>query len=154
VKQSIGPLGEIDVLTDKELRESLGHHFSAEIKEWYRGVDFLSFAGPANGASSVQIPGPDQGYTWSVKLLSVIGNSSSADTVAVALKDTGTSSIVGVSVPTITAQNFPSVFMWSSNQLVIKDGRAITVTGLFGHTTFDSYLLMVEQVPTVMQGKL
>lgn len=71
MKQDLGPLGQIDLLTDPELRESLGHHFTQQVREWYRGIDYLGFAGVGNGTGVITIPGPNQGYTWDLKLVSV-----------------------------------------------------------------------------------
>lgn len=71
MKQDLGPLGTIDVLTDPELREALGHHFTQQVREWYRGIDYLGFAGGGNGTSTITLPiSPEQGYTWDVKLVS------------------------------------------------------------------------------------
>jgi hypothetical protein len=149
MKQDLGPLGMIDMLTDKELRESLGHHFSAEIREWYRGVDYLGFAGVGN-SNTVTVAGPDSGYCWSLKLVSaqlaVAGELSvyPGDSVAVAPFGNTASAVNG------TANE--AVLTFTSNVVVLKDQRNLTLSCAAGNIL--GWRLLVKQVPNEMQGKL
>jgi hypothetical protein len=68
-KQDMGPLGIVDLLTNKELSETMGHHFDHAVRDWYRGLDFLQFYGNGNGTNIITLPGADSGYTWSYKLV-------------------------------------------------------------------------------------
>lgn len=153
MKQSLGPLGMVDILTDSELKESLGHNFSRMMREWYRGVDYLGFAGQGNGSSQITIPGPGSGYSWSLKLASV--QLSATGTLSVYPSDNLLVAPIGVA--SAVAQNnftttFEAVVTWSSNQAVIKDGRNLTL--FVGGAVIANWRLLVQQVPTEMQGKL
>jgi hypothetical protein len=271
-KQDMGPLGRVDLLTKDELSESLGHHFSAHLREKYRGIDYLGFAGPGNGTNQITLPGPDSGYAWSYKLISaqlaassslqqpinsnlgsvvnpvgagnictmVIANTgaytieasvtltgtiTAADINNVCLSNIGTSgfvypgngNIAGVSYPlgpygnyfvagttialrtigagsgtatysgtvsatptglltgvtlpgllgvypgdtvnvaplgvaqgTLNNGNYEAVLTWSSNQVVLKDSRNIT---LYSMGVITNWRMLVESVPIEMQGK-
>lgn len=149
MKQDLGPLGTIDLLTDKELRESLGHHFTAQIREWYRGIDYLGFSGQGNGTSTLIIPGPQQGYTWNLKIASA--QLSAAGVLSVYPGDNNTVAPIGVVTAITNFVNNDAVITWSSNQAVIKDGRNITFAA---SQIINTFRLMVQQVPTEMQGKL
>ena len=150
MKQDLGPLGMIDMLTDKELRESLGHHFSAEIREWYRGVDYLGFAGQGNGTGTFSIPGPDSGYCWSIKLVSA--QLSAAGTLSVYPGDSNTVPPFGSSATVANGANFEAFITFTSNVVVLKDQRNITLFSGAGNIL--AYRLLVKQVPNEMQGKL
>lgn len=149
MKQALGPLGEVDFLTDRELRESLGHHFSQQIREWYRGIDYLGFAGQGNGTGQITIPGADSGYTWDIKLvsaqLSAAGNLSIYPGDGINVAPIGTIAAIAVGA------NFDAVYRWSSEQAVFKDGRNFT---LLSGVTILNWRILVKQVPTEMQGKL
>jgi hypothetical protein len=70
-KQDMGPLGSVDLLTNKELHDTMGHHLDHYLREKYKGVDYMGLAGPGNGTNTITLPGPDQGYAWSYKEISV-----------------------------------------------------------------------------------
>jgi|ERR1700683_1378852 len=59
---------------------------------------------------------------------------------------------IGNAISQVNGTNNEAVVKWSSNQVVLKDGRQITL--YCGAATIINYLIMVEQVPTEMQGKL
>lgn len=153
MKQDLGPLGQIDFLTDKELRETLGHHFSTTLRELYRGVDYLGFTGSGNASSQFVIPGPAQGYTWTLKLASA--QLSATGTLSVYPGDQITVPPIGIAAA-LPQNNFTTAFeavvTWSSNQAVIKDGRAVTL--FVAGAVIANWRLLVKQVPTEMQGKL
>jgi hypothetical protein len=149
VKQNMGPLGDIDLLTDSELRASLGHHFDHVIRDWYRGIDYIGVAGVGNGTNTITIPGSDQGYTWSVKLISA--QLASAGELSAYPGDTSAVAPIGTTMSIANGANNDAVLTYSSNQVVLKDGRNIT---LLGSAVILNWRIMVEQVPTEMQGKL
>jgi hypothetical protein len=150
MKQDLGPLGQVDLLTDPELKQSLGHGISHAIREWYRGLDYMGFAGPGNGTNTLTIPGPDSGYTWSVKLASVSLSTSGVLSVYAADNPGGAPLGIVASIANGTANE--AVFRWGSNQCVIKDQRNITLFS--SGSVILAYRLLVEQAPTEMQGKL
>ena len=149
MKQDLGPLGQIDMLTNKELHDSLGHHFDHAIRDWYRGLDFLGAAGAGNGTNVITLPGPDQGYTWSYKLITA--QLAAAGTLSAYPSDNTNVAPIGVNVALANNGNFESILSWSGNQVVLKDGRNIT---LMSAVTIVNWRIMVLQVPTEMQGKL
>lgn len=82
MKQDLGPLGMIDLLTDRELKETLGHHFDSVVRDWVRGIKYIRLpllAGFADGSGNLALGvsmttnAPNQGYAWSVKRLAVSG---------------------------------------------------------------------------------
>ena len=144
--------GYLDILTKDELKESLGHDINQEIRELYKGVDYLSFTGSAGGAvGSFTIPyAPEAGYCWSLKLVSVqlAGISSVAYYI-------GTNPIGGAAIGVTTSSGGPNndyPITFTSNVVVLKDGQQITVAT--NTTAINYYHMRVKQVPTVMQGKL
>lgn len=148
-KQEFGPLGSVDILTHNELKDALGHNISHQIREWYRGIDYMGTAGPGNGTGLLTVPCAEQGYTWDIKLVSA--QLSAAGSLSIYPGDTNTVAPVGVIASIANGTFNECVFRWSTNQLVLKDGRAIT---LFSNVTILNYRIMAKQVPTEMQGKL
>jgi hypothetical protein len=78
MKQDLGPLGAVDLLTARELNESLGHHFDLLMQRWYRADKFMRVplvTGTASGGvlNIVSTVGPAQGYAWDIGLLGVGG---------------------------------------------------------------------------------
>lgn len=149
-KQDLGPLGVVDLLTGSELKEAMGHNVSHQIREWYRGVDYMGAAGPGNGTGLITINPIDQGYTWSVRLVSV--QLSAAGTLSVYPGDTNTVAPVGSQVAIANGGLFEVVYQWSSSTLVLKDGRNVTL--YCGAANILNWRIMAKQVPTEMQGKL
>jgi hypothetical protein len=149
MKQDLGPLGQIDFLTDPELKASLGHSMSNAIREWYRGIDYMGFAGNGNGTNTFTVPAfPDSGYSWNYKLVSA--QLAAAGTLSIYPGEVTTIAPIGVVTAIANGTNFDCVFRWGSNQCVLKDQRAVT---LLGSAVILNWRLMVEQVPTEMQGK-
>lgn len=71
-RQQITANGFLDLLTKQELQEAMGHSMDAAVRDFYRGVDYLMFAGTggATPSNTFTIPNsPDSGYTWSLKLV-------------------------------------------------------------------------------------
>ena len=149
--QRISQGGYLDLLTKDEVKESMGHSLDAAIVKWYRGVDYLTFVGNANPNSPTgvyTIPWvPEQGYTWSVKIVAFT-MSASAQTAVYQGTDITQAPVA------FPGFNNIAVAPFSSNQLVIKDGSPITLVAQGGASTILNYRLHVKQVPTEMQGKL
>ena len=149
-KQDMGPLGVIDLLTDKELRESMGHQFSHMVRDFYRGVDYLGFAGQGQGTSIVNVQGPASGYAWSLKLAAVQLSTSGA--LSVYPDERVNVAPLGTAISVANGGTNEAVITWTSNVVVVKDQRIITF--LSNAATILSWRLMVKQVPTEMQAKL
>jgi hypothetical protein len=149
MKQDLGPLGQIDMLTSKELSDTMGHHFDHAIRDWYRGLDFLQFAGGGNGTNTLTLPGGDQGYTWSYKLVSC--QLAAAGVLSIYPSDNTNVACIGTTTALANNANFDAVMTWSGNQVVLKDGRNLT---LYSSQIILNWRIMVLAVPTEMQGKL
>jgi hypothetical protein len=63
-------LAPVDILTRLEMEQVLHKGMENFFHQEYLGVSYKEFNGNADGATSVQIPGPDSGYAWALKLLS------------------------------------------------------------------------------------
>lgn len=148
-KNDFGPLGTVDILTSSELKDTLGHQMSHTIREWFRGIDYTGAAGPGNGTGTVQVPCAEQGYTWDIKL--VAAQLSAAGSLSIYPGDSLSVAPVGVVASVANGTLNECVFRWSSEQLVIKDGRTLT---LFSAVTILNWRVLAKQVPTEMQGKL
>lgn len=149
-KHDMGPLGVIDTLTDKELKETLGHHLDHAVRDWLRGLDYMQFAGQGNGTSTLTLPqAPESGYTWSYKLVAC--QLAAAGVVSIYPADTNGVAPVGVVTAIANGTAFDCVYTWSSNQLVLKDQRNLT---LAASAIILNWRLLVLSVPTEMQGKL
>lgn len=149
MKQDLGPLGSVDLLTHSELKETMGHSLSAQVREWYRGIDYLGFAGQGNGTGQISVPGPAQGYAWDVRLVAV--QLSAAGTLSIYPGDTNGVAPVGVAASVANGTANEVVYQWSSESNVMKDGRNIT---LVSASVILTWRVLVKQVPTEMQGKL
>jgi hypothetical protein len=89
MKQNLGPLGDVDMLTAKELHDSLGHHFDIFTREHFRGMKLIRMApirvtstgGTITIGSNTpgENNGPQQGYIWRISRL-MVASSSIADT--------------------------------------------------------------------------
>lgn len=151
MRQAIRAGGELDLLTKTELQESMGHQFDAAIRDFLRGVDYLQFSGVANGGNTFTIPNnAESGYTWSLKLISAQLSAAGQLSIYPA-SNTNVAPIASVVAQTNGA-NYEAIAKWSSNQAVFKDGRQFTL--YCESATIQNYLIIVEQVPTEMQGKL
>ena len=148
-KQELGPLGSVDLLTNSELKESLGHSMSHQIRETLRGIDYMGTAGPGNGTGLITVPCADSGYAWSVRLVSA--QLAAAGTLSIYPGDTNTVAPVGNVVAIPNGTLFECVYLWSNQALVLKDARNLT---LFSSVTILNYRILARQVPAEMQGKL
>jgi hypothetical protein len=148
-KQDMGPLGSVDLLTNKELHDTMGHHLDHYLLEKYRGIDYMGLAGPGNGTNTITLPGPDMGYAWSYKLISA--QLAGAGVLSAYPSDNTNVAPVGVATAVVNGANTDAVIQFSTNAFVLKDGRNIT---LLATQVIQNWRIMVEQVPVEMQGKL
>lgn len=149
MQQKLAAGGYLDLLTKDELSQAMGHNFDDAIRDLLRGIDYLSFVGvatPNTGLFTIPYV-PDQGYTWSVKLVAFTLSANAQPSVYLG-SDTTQAPIAFPGFNTVAVATF------SANQVVIKDGTPITVFGAGGATSVLNYRLHVKQVPTEMQGKL
>lgn len=148
-KADLGAVGSFDVLTNHELRETLGHSISHNIREWYRGIDYLGVAGQGNGTGTLTVATTDQGYAWNLKLVSV--QLAAAGTLSIYPGENNQTAPIGVVPAVANGPNFEAVETFSGDQIVFKDSRSIT---LFSSVVILNYRILYKQVPTEMQGKL
>jgi len=149
MRQDLGPIGVVDLLTAKEVREGMGHAISHEIREWLRGIDYLGFAGAGNGTNTITLPAsPLSGYSWNYKLVSA--QLAGAGVLSIYPGDSGGIAPIGVVTGVANGTAIDCVYTWSSNQVVLKDQRNLT---LVASAVILNWRLMVQQVPTEMQGK-
>jgi hypothetical protein len=140
-------LAPIDVLTRAELDATLTHRFDSFIRDWYRGEDYVEYNGNGNGATILSLPGPDSGYAWALKTVALVVNSGC--TVDVYLGDNTATAPIGEQ---ITTGPMAAIFTWSSNQVVFKDQRNLTVVVSTGG--INAWKIVAKQVPGEMIGKL
>jgi hypothetical protein len=155
-------LAPIDLLTRLELEQTLDTRFDAFTRDFYRGKSFIEINGNGNGVlTQITIPGPDSGYSWSLRMLSVnIAGTAQAFVVACA-GDTITTSAAfasgltgGFAFPSLNYNGV--IFPFSSNQVIIKDQRSVTIAAALAGSgaIITNYKLIAQQVPTEMEGKL
>ena len=140
-------LAPLDVLTRVELEESLHKGFEAAERARVRGIDYMEVNGNGNGATTVTIPGPDSGYSWSVKIISVV--ISAGATVSAYLGENTLSAPIGQAVLTAAGA---AIFTYTSNIVIVRDTRSVTLSTSAGG--INAWKLLVKQVPGEMIGKL
>lgn len=78
MRQQIQQGAVFDFLTKQELQEEMGHRFDALIRDMARGVKLIRFRQPATtdaiGNFTTLIPGPESGYIWDIKRVTVAGS--------------------------------------------------------------------------------
>jgi hypothetical protein len=150
MRQQLTAGGYLDFLTKDELKESLGHSFDHAIRDLYRGIDYLQYVGQGNGTGLLTLPyAPESGYSWSIKLLSA--QLSAAGVLSVYPSSSPNVAPIAVITAVTNGPNIEAVATFSSNSAVVKDSAGIT---FFSASNILTYRIMVEQVPTEMQGKL
>lgn len=104
-----------------------------------RGVKWMEVAAPLNGApASVLTAGPDEGYVWSVKILSSTLGSAGTMTVYKASSTGQTSRLVAFNGTSQTAQ----VAYWAANQCFLNHGQQLYVVA---STSLTNYYLGAEE---------
>jgi hypothetical protein len=152
-RQQIIPGEYLDIPSQKEMSDAVGHNFDNFIRDLYRGVDYVQFWEYAPAGTTTSLTLPDimpQGYAWSFKLISV--QLSAAGTFAVYPAENANVPSMGVSNPSVSVGgNNEAIIYWSSNQAVLKDQRRITIVSTAGNIL--AWRVLALQVPTEMQGK-
>lgn len=129
----------------------------AEVMEYARGIKYMRLAVTLTAASSQSLPGPDQGYAWDLKLVSV--KLSASDSLAVYVAD-GTSGdaasarLIGYAAAPGAAPAQPvAVVTWSSHQVVMFPGEGLFVA-TSGTGNITRAMVAAVQVPAEMLGKI
>lgn len=144
MKQDLGPLGTADLLTQKELNESMGHHFDLLIQRFYRADKYMRLplvlgiaaAGSLNIASTV---GPRQGYAWDISHFGVAGLAS-GDVVGIQFAGGPP-----LNMWQLTAANPVNTF--SRGQMVMLPGETLTVVNI-GTFTSTAQITLYGQIRT------
>lgn len=134
----------IDVLTRQELDDTLHKHASDFIRTEFKGVSYLEINSYPDGLTTWTVPGPDSGYAWSLKLVSV---TMASGIVSVYLGDNTLTAPVAFNTVATTNPIFP----FTSNVVVMTDGRSLTLSSTSAMTAVK---IMAKQVPAEMVGKL
>lgn len=104
-----------------------------------RGVKWVEFAVPLGAApASVLTAGPEEGYVWSVKILSTTLGSAGTFTVYKASSTGQTSRLVGFNSTSQT----PQVMYWAANQCFLNHGQALYIVA---STSLTNYYLGAEE---------
>jgi hypothetical protein len=128
---------EIDLLTKGELDQSLGH-LSDQWRAREVGVDYVTRYNTGIAAAVFTVPGPEQGWAWSMEQLSA--QLSAAGTISVFWDAQQTYLAAPVS------NNGTNVYVsWGSHQCVLKPGRTLTVVPSTG--TITSLMFSAIQAP-------
>lgn len=144
-------LAPIDILTRMDLEQAQRKNLDAYWYELYRGVSYQEYNTVVQPAGlTAQLPGPDSGYTWSLKMLSAV--LSAAGNLAVFLGDnTNTAPVGGGASVTMGGLNVVNV-QFGSNCTIVQDQRVITLLAVTGN--IQQVKLIYKQVPSEMVGKL
>lgn len=143
-------MAPIDVLTREELEATLDKTYDGFVRDLYRGVGYRELNGDGDGAPIVIIPGPESGYAWSLKIASV--TTIAADVFSVFLGENITVSAPVGNTPTVACVGgFAGIITYTSNIVVVKDGRSITLATVNG---IQEYKILAKQVPAEMVAKL
>lgn len=133
---------QFEALDRNEIRQILDERE----RQRARGVKWMEFATPFNGfplapatapANTITI-GPEEGYVWSVKILSSTLGSAGTLTAYKASQAGQTSRLVGYNSTSQT----PQVMYWAANQLFLNHGQALY---LVASTTLTNYYIGAEQ---------
>jgi hypothetical protein len=104
-----------------------------------RGVKWMELATPLPaGPANVLTAGPDEGYVWSVKILSSTLGSAGTLTAYKASSTGQTSRLVGYN----SASQAPQVMYWAANQLFLNHGQALYIVA---STTLTNYYIGAEE---------
>lgn len=133
---------KFEAVTIREMHDLL----TTRERERARGVKWMEYAVPFNGfalqpaaapATTITL-GPEEGYVWSVKILSSTLGSAGTLTAYKASQAGQTSRLVGFNSTSQTAQ----VMYWAANQLFLNHGQALY---LVASTTLTNYYIGAEQ---------
>ncbi len=148
-------------LPAKELMESVGHRIDAFIRDWYRGIKLIRFNSYANSDGSgnlaaVVIPGPESGYVWDLKRISIIGpaiyNSTSGPFANIFRGAVATDAVDSAFVSSLVVSNATT---WPKLAVTYTAGENLLISG--GNMAVNATALINGQaieVPAEMLGKL
>jgi hypothetical protein len=128
---------ELDVLTKDEARAALDGALANWQAEFARGRRYRRFSAQAavvGGAITIGPGvdgdglGPDEGFVWSVKRLTVSGFSAANDTVDLFLNDRSGTTLVEPGIAR-AGSSTGGVRKWGSNQLVLQAGDRLLISG-------------------------
>jgi hypothetical protein len=136
-------LAPVDILTRLELEQVQRKGMEEFFHQEYLGVDYKEYNDNAQGATTYAFPGPDSGYAWSLKLISAV---MATGTFAAYLGDNTNTAPIAYS-----ASGANPVFTFTSNVVVVKDNRVIT---LVASVALGAVKLLAKQVPAEMVAKL
>lgn len=170
MKQALGPLGEVDIPTSKEMQDAMGHALNPVINA-LRGEKLMRMptarvvATAATQALSATPPGapigPESGYMWRIARLIVV-SASLVDTAKYVLYEGSDvtdfspirvmDAVNGGATP---GQNVNVGYNPGSKGLWLFNDEQIYAQ-IFGATVGTTYILkgVIAQVPQEMQGKL
>jgi hypothetical protein len=119
----------VEIPNQEEIGRVVGDTWDQRERTAARGVKWMDFAIPIQpAAASFLVPGPEEGYAWSGKILSV--TTSAAATIACyKASSTGqTARPLAQPVATVAVNSVNiAVFTWSSNQGFLQHGQSIYV---------------------------
>jgi hypothetical protein len=145
---------KVEIPNREEIRDDIRDVWDARERDKARGVKWLDFTQPVSAAAttSTLIAGPEEGYSWSGKVLAL--TLAAAGTVAVyKASSTGQVSrplaqpVTSVAVNGINV----AVFTWSSNQGYLQHGQALYVQA---SATINTWYLACEQAVAEMGWKI
>jgi hypothetical protein len=137
------------------LPERLTAQAQAELREQARGIKYMRQVYDLPGdTGNATLTGPEQGFAWDLKLVSV--TMSDVDSLAVYVGESAGARLIGYSNPgtaTASAGQPLQVVKWSSHQVVIHPTESIYIET---SGTADLVLCMIGavQVPAEMLGKI
>ena len=133
---------KFEAITTRELNDLL----TTRERDRARGVKWMEYAVPFNGfplapavapANTITV-GPEEGYVWSVKILSSTLGSAATLTVYNASAAGQLSRLVGFNGTSQTAQ----VMYWAANQCFLNHGQSLY---LVASTTLTNYYIGAEE---------
>lgn len=143
-------LAPVDILTRLEMEQIQRKSMDEFFHQQALGVSYIERNGAESAAASVTIPGPDSGYAWSLKLVSV--RLDAAGDAGIYLGDTTRTAAVGGGPTVLTDNKNLVVATFTSNVVVVKDGRNITIGAHTGNIL--QWKVIAKQVPAEMVAKL
>lgn len=170
MKQQLGGIGVLDVLTKSELEDALGHKIDGILRDMYRGVKLMripisrvtatvvTFTLPS-GIGGTEVPGPEQGHIWRIQRI-VVASSSLTDTAKYILytgSDPTATDLTHVieQGPTGTGFTVGNAFRPGNKSEWIFPGEQV-YAAITGATVGNSYAMtgIVTEVPAEMIGKI
>ena len=125
----------VEIPNQDEIRGVVRDTWDERERTQARGVKWMDFAIPVQpAAASFLVPGPEEGYAWSGKILAL--TTSAAATIACYKASlTGqTARPLAQPVATVAVNSVNiAVFTWSSNQGFLQHGQAIYVQASTGN---------------------